>query len=91
MNANQIINMILRIVMRKAISGGVNAGINAASNLGRKKRQNAPPPQIGDTDTAHSDRPAPLTPEEDARRRQERRAIRQARRAAKAAGRTGKM
>ncbi|MBV2360753.1 hypothetical protein KUH32_13275 [Thalassococcus sp. CAU 1522] len=73
MNANQIINMVVRLVMRKLISKGVDAGMNRAFR-GGGGQQSAP-----DTDG--------LTPQERRQMRQNNKQMRQAKQAAKVAGR----
>jgi len=90
MNLNQILNMALRVVMRRAVNAGINAGINGASSLAQKARPGRPAqarpaaPQMGDDGRVPAHDPAEAARQQDeARRRAEQRAIRQARRAAK--------
>lgn len=97
MNANYIINMVMRIVMRKAISGGINAGISAASGMGKGRKKK--PQHVDDYGypaenlprTMPGQDPAQVAPPNQPKITQEqrdaRRAMRQARRAAK--GRQG--
>ena len=90
MNLNQILNMAMRAVMRRAVNAGINAGINGASNLAQRARPGQPPqarsaaPRMGDDGFAPAHDPAEAARRDDeARRRAEQRAIRQARRAGK--------
>ena len=100
MNANYIINMVMRMVMRKAVSGGINAGINAASGMG-KRRKKKPQQHVDDYGYPAESLPrtmpgqdpeqaAPATPNPPKLTQEQRaakRAMRQARRAAR--GRQG--
>ena len=90
MNLNQILNMALRLLMRRAVNAGINAGINGASSLLQKSRAGQPvqtrraAPEMGDDGFAPIHDPAEAARQADeARRRAEQRAIRQARRASK--------
>ena len=84
MNLNQIMNMALRALMRRAVNAGVNAGINKAASLANKGQTRHTSRRVTDEGEVMEDRRGQAAPQsEDARRRAEQRAVREARRAAR--------